>query len=71
MFFTWNISKNHRREREREERKYRTNCTWQNLKPDLLNYGVKGAGRGQSLKGTPGPDTDIDIGRKSTQESKR
>ena len=62
------LPKNHKTERVKKERKYRTNCTLYPPKPDPVNYGgVGGAGSAQSLKGTPGADTDIDVGRKSTQ----
>ena len=62
------LPKNHKTERVKKERKYRTNCTLYPPKPGPVNYGgVGGAGRAQSLKGTPGADTDIDVGRKSTQ----
>lgn len=52
MLFKENLSKNHRRERESRERKYRTNRTLQHPKPALVHYsGAGGAGRAQSLKG--------------------
>lgn len=69
MLFTENTSMNPRG--KREQSKYRTNCTLQYPELGLVNHsGVRGAGRAQSLKGTAGTDTNIDIGRKSTQAGK-